>query len=85
MLYHFVIVFHPYAIQCLNSIKVNIKVLIIDHSKDLDLDTIIIPKNISLEIIKNENLGNGAGINCGIKNAKTNQKHHKNHQTKQQG
>ena len=57
--------------DCLKSINVNVKVLIIDHSKDLDLDTILIPENISIEIIKNENLGNGAGINCGIKNAKT--------------
>jgi GT2 family glycosyltransferase len=48
-------------------------------SKDL-IDIIIvkfnrlfldIPNNISLEIIKNKNLGNGAGINCGIENAKT--------------
>ena len=30
-----------------------------------------IPKNLSLKIIKNINLGNGAGINCGIKNSKT--------------
>ena len=57
--------------DCLKSINVNVKVLIIDHSKDLDLGTIVIPENISIEIIKNENLGNGAGINCGIKNAKT--------------
>ena len=57
--------------NCLKSINVDIKVLIIDHSNDPDLDSISIPKNINLEIIKNKNLGNGAGINCGIKNAKT--------------
>ncbi len=56
---------------CLNSIIDDIKVLIIDHSKDLEINQIIVPKNISLEIIENENLGNGAGINCGINKAST--------------
>ena len=58
--------------DCLKSINVNVKVLIIDHSKDLDLNTIIIPKNISLEIIKNKNLGNGAGIIVVLKMQKQN-------------
>ena len=57
--------------SCLNSINIKTKVLIIDHSNDLESSEILIPQNISLEIIKNKNLGNGAGINCGIKNAKT--------------
>ena len=57
--------------SCLKSIGIKTKVLIIDHSNDLKSNQIFIPENISLEIIKNKNLGNGAGINCGIKNAKT--------------
>ena len=57
--------------SCLKSIDVQTKVLIIDHSNDLKKDQIIIPKNIFLEILKNKNLGNGAGINYGIKYAKT--------------
>ena len=56
---------------CLKSINIKVKVLIVDHSHDLKKDQIDIPNNISLEIIKNKNLGNGAGINCGIENAKT--------------
>ena len=56
---------------CLKSINIKAKVLIVDHSHDLKQDQIDIPNNISLEIIKNKNLGNGAGINCGIENAKT--------------
>ena len=57
--------------SCLKSINIKTKVLIIDHSHDLEINQILIPENISLEIIKNKNLGNGAGINCGIKNANT--------------
>lgn len=58
-------------LSCLNSIKINTKVLIIDHSHDLNLNDIDIPENLNIEIIKNKNLGNGAGINCGLKNSKT--------------
>ena len=57
--------------SCLKSINFKTEVLIIDHSNDLELDQIIVPENIFLKIIKNENLGNGACINCGIKNSKT--------------
>ena len=57
--------------SCLNSIKINTEVLIIDHSHDFTLDTMIIPANLYIKVIKNINLGNGAGINCGIKNANT--------------
>ena len=57
--------------SCLKSIAIKTKVLIIDHSNDLESNQIFVPENISLEIIKNKNLGNGAGINCGIRNAKT--------------
>ncbi len=57
--------------SCLNSIKINTDVLIIDHSHDFTLQNLIIPKNIDLKIIKNKNFGNGAGINCGIKNSNT--------------
>jgi N-acetylglucosaminyl-diphospho-decaprenol L-rhamnosyltransferase len=56
---------------CLKSINIKVKVLIVDHSHDLKEDQIDIPNNISLEIIKNKNLGNGAGINYGLENAKT--------------
>ena len=56
---------------CLKSITIKTKVLIVDHSHDLQQNQINIPDNISLEIIKNKNLGNGAGINYGIENAKT--------------
>ena len=56
---------------CLKSINIKAKVLIVDHSHDLKQDQINIPNNISLEIIKNKNIGNGVGINCGIENAKT--------------
>lgn len=57
--------------NCLKSININTDVLIIDHSNDLDRNELDIPKNINLKIIKNQNLGNGAGINCGIENSKT--------------
>ena len=61
--------------SCLKSINIKAKVLIVDHSHDLKQDQINIPNNISLEIIKNKNLGNGAGINYGIENAKTKYTH----------
>jgi N-acetylglucosaminyl-diphospho-decaprenol L-rhamnosyltransferase len=57
--------------SCLNSIKIKTDVLIIDHSHDFTFDNIIIPQNLNIKIIKNINHGNGAGINCGIKNANT--------------
>jgi len=57
--------------NCLKSININTDVLIIDHSNDLDRNELDIPKNINLKIIKNQNRGNGAGINCGIENSKT--------------
>ena len=31
----------------------------------------IVPKNLKIKVIRNINLGNGAGINCGLKNANT--------------
>ncbi len=57
--------------SCLESINFETEVLIIDHSNDLKIDQIKVPQNILLKIIKNDNLGNGAGINCGINNSKT--------------
>tara|TARA_B100001093_G_scaffold505371_2_gene562614 strand:+ start:633 stop:1523 length:891 start_codon:yes stop_codon:yes gene_type:complete len=57
--------------SCLNSIRIKTDVLIIDHSHDFSFDNISIPQNLSIKVIKNINLGNGAGINCGIKNSKT--------------
>ena len=57
--------------SCLNSIKINTDVIIIDHSHDFTLEDIIVPENLNIQIIENKNLGNGAGINCGIKNSDT--------------
>ena len=57
--------------NCLKSISIKTKILIIDHSHNLTLDKILIPENLKIEIIRNENLGNGAGINCGLKNSQT--------------
>ena len=57
--------------SCLNSIKIDTQVLIIDHSHDFTFDDIVLPQNLDIKIIENINLGNGAGINCGIKNSKT--------------
>jgi len=52
--------------NCLNSININVKVIIIDHSNDFTTDGLNIPKNIILEVYKKKNLGNGAGINRGF-------------------
>ena len=57
--------------SCLSSILIHTEVLLIDHSHDFTLDGILLPKNLNIRIIKNINLGNGAGINCGIENSKT--------------
>ena len=57
--------------SCLDSIKINVEVLLIDHSHDFTFEGIKKPENLDIKIIKNTNLGNGAGINCGIKNSKT--------------
>ena len=57
--------------SCLNSIKINCEVLVVDHSHDFTLEEIKKPKNLDIKIINNKKLGNGAGINCGVTNAKT--------------
>ena len=57
--------------SCLNSIRIKTDVIIVDHSHDFTLKNIIVPQNLNIKVIKNINLGNGAGINCGIKNATT--------------
>ena len=57
--------------SCLNSIQIESEVLLIDHSHDFTFDGISPPQNLNIRIIKNINLGNGAGINCGIENSKT--------------
>ena len=57
--------------SCLDSIKINVEVLLIDHSHDFTFEGIKKPENLDIKIIKNTNLGNGAGINCGIKKSKT--------------
>ena len=57
--------------ECLNSIDKNIKIIIIDNSKNFDNTKIIsFPKN-NILIKKNNNLGNGHGINVGINLAKS--------------
>ena len=56
---------------CLNSIKIDTNIIIIDHSHDFTFDDLTVPNNLNIKIIKNVNLGNGAGINCGLKNANT--------------
>ena len=57
--------------SCLNSIQIESEVLLIDHSHDFTFNGILLPENLNIRIIKNINLGNGAGINCGIENSKT--------------
>jgi len=57
--------------NCLNSIKIDTEIIIVDHSQDFTLESLMIPNNLSIKIVKNNNLGNGAGINCGIKNSNT--------------
>lgn len=57
--------------SCLNSIQIESEVLLIDHSHDFTFDGILLPQNLNIRIIRNINLGNGAGINCGIENSKT--------------
>ena len=57
--------------QCLGSIKFHTNAIIIDHSHDFTLENVTIPKNINLEIVKNHNLGNGAGWNKGLSLSKS--------------
>jgi len=57
--------------SCLNSINIHAEVLLIDHSHDFTFNGIEKPQNLNIRVIKNANLGNGAGINCGVRNAKT--------------
>jgi N-acetylglucosaminyl-diphospho-decaprenol L-rhamnosyltransferase len=57
--------------SCLDSIRINTEVLIIDHSHDFTFDGIKKPQNLNIKVIKNINMGNGAGINCGVKNSIT--------------
>ena len=57
--------------SCLNSINIHAEVLLIDHSHDFSFKGIEKPQNLNISVIKNINLGNGAGINCGARIAKT--------------
>ncbi len=57
--------------SCLNSIKIQANVLLVDHSHDFNFDEIERPENLNISILKNINRGNGAGINFGLKNSKT--------------
>tara|TARA_X000001036_G_scaffold302899_1_gene281949 strand:- start:1858 stop:2727 length:870 start_codon:yes stop_codon:yes gene_type:complete len=56
----------------INSIDKNIKILIVENSLNLEMKDRIEKKfkNVSI-IIPHENLGNGAGINLGLKNVET--------------
>ena len=57
--------------ECLNSIDKNFKIIIIDNSNNFDHKKIINFPIKNIFIKKNENLGNGNGINVGISLAKT--------------
>ena len=57
---------------CLESINSKSEVIIIDHSQDLDIKNLKLKNDLNISIINNENNGNGGGINCGLKNSKTN-------------
>ena len=57
--------------ECLNSIDNNFKIIIIDNSNNFDHKKIINFPTKNIFIKKNENLGNGNGINVGISLAKT--------------
>ena len=57
--------------QCLNSIRIKSDVIIVDHSNDFNLEGIKLPNNLNISVIQNINDGNGAGINCGVKNSNT--------------
>ena len=39
--------------SCINSIKINTDVLIVDHSHDFTFDNITIPLNLNIKVIKN--------------------------------
>ena len=41
---------------CLNSIKIDTNIIIIDHSHDFTFDDLTVPKNLNIRIIKNVNL-----------------------------
>lgn len=55
--------------KLLNKIGKKYKIVIIDNSFDYNFKKINLNKNI--KIIRSENIGNGAGINLGIKEART--------------
>ena len=57
--------------ECLNSIDKNIKIIIVDNSKNFDDSKIINFPKKNIIIKKNNNLGNGHGINVGISLAQT--------------
>jgi N-acetylglucosaminyl-diphospho-decaprenol L-rhamnosyltransferase len=57
---------------CLESINSKSEVIIIDHSQDLVIKNLKLKNNLNINIVNNENKGNGGGINCGLKNSKTN-------------
>ncbi len=54
--------------RCINSIENNIQIIIVDNSSNLESKNIENYKTKKIKIIKNENTGNGDGINIGVDN-----------------
>ena len=54
--------------RCINSIEDNIQIIIVDNSSNLESQNIENYKTKKIKIIKNENTGNGDGINIGVDN-----------------
>ena len=54
--------------RCINSIEDNIQIIIVDNSSNLESQNIENYKIKKIKIIKNENTGNGDGINIGVDN-----------------
>ena len=54
--------------RCINSIDNNIQIIIVDNSSNLESKNIENYKTKKIKIIKNENTGNGDGINIGVDN-----------------
>ena len=54
--------------RCINSIEDNIQITIVDNSSNLESQNIENYKIKKIKIIKNENTGNGDGINIGVDN-----------------
>lgn len=57
--------------NCIKSLPINCKKIIIENSKDLKLKEILEGNYDNIEVLINENLGMGASNNIGIKKSKT--------------